>query len=440
MSSWYRYVVLGVLVLLVGGGWFSLVRSNIADGAAYEQHLAAARSAAERGVTHEVLASYQAALDLRPSRDVAWERAKYLQENGTPKERDEALWSIARTYDDAEAYAALVEAAVADEDYTRAFEVIRAAEAAEVTGERLTGVADPIAYVYELGSTGFEDATPFYDDVAAVDTGDGWRAVRANGRGVGRTHASVGALAEGRIPVVDAEGKPYFMNTKGETDLVATKVDYVSYGAIGDGIFPARTADGSVVYLDLSFAPVFGEQRYADGTSFHGGIAAVTDGQTWSVIDTDGQVVLGGLESVKVDERGTLGAEGRFFAVKEGAVALYAADGSKVSDETFVDAKPFVDKVAAVQTAAGWGLLDKDGEWTVTPQFTDARSPRFGLAPVKVDELWGYASSTGDVVIEPAFSDATVFASTGAALVRQAPEPGKTPRWVLLQLLRYEED
>lgn len=440
MSSWYRYVVLGVLVLLLGGGWFSLIRANVADGAAYDEHLAAARSAAERGVTHEVLASYKAALDLRPSSAVAWERARYLQENGTPEQRDDALWAIARQYEEPEAYAALVEAAVADEDYSSAFEVIRAAASADVTGDRLTVLADSIAYVYELGTSGFEAVTPFYDDVAAVATGDGWRAVRSNGRGVGRTHASVGALSEGRIPVVDADGTPYFMNADGESDLVATKLDYVSYGAIGDGIFPGRTADGSVVYLDLSFSPVFGEQQYADGTSFHGGIAAVSDGQAWSVIDTEGQVVLSGLESVRVDERGTLGAAGRFFAVKDGAMSLYAADGSRVSSETFIDARPFVDETAAVRTAAGWGFLDKGGEWTVAPTYADARSPRFGLAPVRVGELWGYASSTGELVIEPVFSDATVFASTGAALVRQAPEAGKTSRWVLLQLLRYEED
>lgn len=440
MSSWYRYVVLGVLVLLVGGGWVSLVRANVANGAAYEEHLAAARAAAQRGVTHEVLASYKAALELRPSNAVAWERAEYLKENGSAEQRDAALWEIASQYEDAEAYADLVESAVAREDYRTAFETIRAADSARVTGDRLTTVADSIAYVYELGSSGFEAITPFFDDIAAVDTGDGWRAVNSRGRGVGGTHTAVGSLAEGRIPVVGVDGTPFFMDAEGDPVLVATKVDYVSYGVIGDGIFPGRTAEGAVVYLDTSFVPVFGDQQYADGTAFQGGVAAVSDGQTWSVIDVEGKVVLGGLDAVIVDDRGTLGAGGRFFAVKDGATALYSTDGSRVSDETYLDARAFVAETAAVRKAEGWGFIDVDGAWAVSPRFDDARSSRFGLAPVKVGELWGFASSEGRLVIEPAFSDATAFASTGAALVRQAPGDKAVPRWVLLQLLRHEED
>lgn len=441
MASWYRYVVLAVLVVLVGGGWVSLVRANAADEAAYEQHLAEARAAAERGVNHEVLASYEAALDLRPSQAVAWEVADYLEANGTAEQRAERLWSIASTYGDPEAYATLIDQAVAQDDFETAFEVVRAAEAAEVTSERLTGVTQAIAYEYELGSSVFVGATPFLDDVAVVDTGDGWRAVDADGRGVGKAYPQVGPHVDGRIPVVDEEGTPFFIDIEGDPVLVATKVDYTSYGALGDGLIPARTRDGGVVYVDTSFVPALGGTRYDDGTSFAGGVAAVSDGTGWSVIDTTGKTLVSGLESVVTDDRGTLGAQGRFFATTDGAVRMYSSDGSVVGDATYLAARAFVDGTAAVQTAAGWGFIAPDGSWSVEPQFADARSSFRGLAPVKVGDAWGYANAQGRLVIEPAFADATMFASTGAALVRLPAEPDRTePRWVLLQLLRYKEN
>ncbi|GHG46075.1 hypothetical protein GCM10011331_05900 [Flavimobilis marinus] len=441
MASWYRYVVLSVLVALVGGGWVSLVRGNAADEAAYEQHLTDARAAAERGVNHEVIASYEAALALRPSRAVAWEVTEYLAENGTEAQRDEHLWAIATTYDDPQAYADLIEAAVAQDDFETAFEVVRAAEAAEVASDRLTAVTDAIAYEYELGSSGFASVTPFLGDVAAVDTGDGWRAVDAEGKGVGKTYAQVGPHVGGRIPVVDDEGTPFFIDGEGEPVLVATKVDYTSYGALGDGLIPARTRDGGVVYVDTSFVPALGGTRYADGTAFSGGIAAVFDGTTWSVIDTAGRAVVTGLASVVRDDRGALAAQGRFFATADGKVRLYTTEGSVVGEETFLAARAFVDGAAAVQTAAGWGFIATDGSWVVKPQFADARSYTHGLAPVKVGDAWGYVNSAGRIVVEPVFGDATMFASTGAALVRLADEPDRTePRWVLLQLLRYKEN
>ena len=65
----------------------------------------------------------------------------------------------------------------------------------------------------------------------------------------------------------------------------------------------------------------------------------------------------------------------------------------------------------AVQHARGWGHVDRQGQWRVTPRFAEARRFSDGLAAVRHGDRWGFVDLRGELVIPLRFTRVGRFAA-----------------------------
>lgn len=422
----YRFLVLGLLVLLVGSGWLSLARAGAEVEKAYAQHLGAARVAVEIGAIQEAQAEYRAALALKPDLDVNLELVAFLAADAPRDVYVEELTQLVSAYPERpEGYELLALAYEDDADVAGAYETVTGARAREVRSDELDAIYARVAYGYTTGLQHFADVLPYgRSDIAAVRDEEGrWIHVDAAGMSLNGRYEAVGPMWAGNRFVVD-DGLPQFVDEKGRQTLAATRAGYEEYGILTDGVFAARLPSGAWTFLDRAFRPVLGDQTFTEVTSFAGGLAGVRDGDTWRVVRPDGAVVGEGYGAVAVDEARVLVAQGRYLAKVGSEFQLFDTDGDRVGDGAYEDARPFdEDGAAAVRIAGRWGFIDTSGKVVVEPAFEDARSFAHGLAPVRIGGAWGYVDPEGAVVIPPTFLDATRFSAEGSALVLTQAAP-----------------
>lgn len=415
----YRVLVLLVLCVAIGGGWFALARSNVALDDQYESRLAAGRAAAEIGATREVQKQLRAALAIRPSFDVANELVTYLRDNAPQDMYVDELEKLVAAYPERpEGYEMLVAAHTEAEEWPDAFAVLEAAAAREVSSAALTSQREAIAYRYRISPTAYTEATPYTRyDVATIRDGDEWAHVDAAGTTLDGRFEEAGPFWDGQRAVV-LDGLPQFVDDKGRTTYVATRAGYAGYGIYADGLFDARYPDGSATILTDAFRPAFGEETYEDVTTFVGGLVGVLRDGSWSVLDRTGATVGSGYADLALDDSRVLVGQERYFAKVGDSFQLFDIKGERVGDGVYEDARPFdTAGAAAVKVGGKWGFIRTDGRMVVEPSFEDARSFANGLAAVRTGGLWGYIDPAGTLVIPATFRDATRFSSQGTALV-----------------------
>lgn len=415
----YRVLVLVILCVAMGGGWFSLARGNTALADQYEAHLAAGRSAAEIGATREVQEQMRAALALRPSFDLADELVTYLRDNAPQDMYVDELEKLVAAYPArAEGYELLAAAHAEDEKWSDAYAVLEAAAARDVASPTLTSEREAIAYRYTIAPQPYPEASPFTRfDVGIVNDGKDWAYVDAGGTTLDGRYEAVSPYWAGQRAVV-SEGLPQFVDDKARTTYVATRAGYASYGLYVDGLFDATLPDGTATFLTDAFRPAFGETPYEAVTSFAGGLAGALRGGTWSVLNRAGETVGSGYAALALDESRILVGQDRYFAKVGASFHLFDTKGERVGDGVYENARPFdTSGAAAVQVGGLWGFVDTSGAVVIEPGYEDARSFANGLAAVRTGGLWGYVSPAGDLVIPATFRDATRFSSKGTALV-----------------------
>ena len=447
MISNYRYLVLCGLVLLVGGGWFSLALGGSEETEAWSQHVASARAARELGVTTTVVEEYRAALALRSELKIATELTEYLDELGGEDEYLEWLDELRTAFpDEAYSYEKFVAAYVEGDEFGSAYESLESAARNGVTSATLDELRRTVSYAYQVASPAFVDVRGYVGDHAQVFDGDYWFVLDATGGRFGGRYDEVSDAGSGVVAVRDQDG-PRFVDEHGDVVLVAKRAPYTAYGRMStSGIFPARDQGGRVVYVDRTFAPLHGGTSYADGTPYAYGIAGVQlDDGTWSVIDEAGATIASGFTALVREADGTIAGAERFFGQRDGAYALYGIDGARVGDLAFDDARLFADGAAAVKVGALWGFVSLDGTWAQEPRWQDARSYSNGAAAVAVDGRWGYVDASGTFVIDAQFGGASPLSSAGRALVipsdvtvGASADGEQKPQWALLRLKRFE--
>lgn len=414
----YRVLVLLVLCVAIGGGWFALARSNVALDDQYETRLAAGRAAAEIGATREVQEQLRAALAIRPTFDVANELVMYLRDNAPEDMYVDELEKLVAAYPGRpEGYEMLAAAHTEAEEWPDAYAVLEAAAAREVSSAALSSQREAIAYRYRVSPTAYTDATPYTRyDVATIRDGDEWAHVDAAGTTLDGRFEEAGPFWNGQRAVV-LDGLPQFVDDKGRTTYVATRAGYAGYGIYADGLFDARLPDGSATILTNAFRPAF-DEAYDDVTAFVGGLVGVLRDGAWSVLDRTGGTVGSGYADLALDDARVLVGQDRYFAKVGDTFQLFDVKGERVGDGVYEDARPFdTAGPAAVKVGGAWGFIATDGRTVVEPTFEDARSFANGLAAVRTDGLWGYVNTAGTLVIPATFRDATRFSSQGTALV-----------------------
>ena len=164
--------------------------------------------------------------------------------------------------------------------------------------------------------------------------------------------------------------------------------------------------------------------QFQDAGPFTGGLAAVKVDDKWGYVDSNG--------SFRIRPRFN---DARAFS--EGRAAVSLEDGGRITwrfidssgafigNMQFDEVSNFSETFAAVEQAARWFYIDRNGQRAFGPaaSYDDASPFTEGMAKVKGNDLYGYIDKTGRIAIAPRFRDAGSF-SLGLAAVSTS-----TKRW-----------
>lgn len=290
-----------------------------------------------------------------------------------------------------------------------------------------------IGYVDQTGSlaipVAYAEAQPFSEGRAAVKIDRKWGYIDGGGALVSlATYFSAAEFAEGlaavcteyiRCGYIDRMGTwvipPEFWVVGQFTEGVAAAQTGEGFGYIdhsGKWVVPPRklvSRDRSegclgrpMLSLDAQLrggahAHQFDDADQVTSMRFSQGRAAISlDGETWGVIDREGNwVVEPGYQWIGVFGDGLA----PFF--RDDKIGFIDRAGLVVIPAQFDDTRGFVDGVAAVVKNDRWGFIDTKGRFVIAPQFDGADSFSEGSAPVEIDGRWGLISREGKVVLSP---------------------------------------
>lgn len=90
----------------------------------------------------------------------------------------------------------------------------------------------------------------------------------------------------------------------------------------------------------------------------------------------------------------------------------------KLRDFIFDAAGLFYDGVAPVKDGELWGLLNKKGEWVVTPRYTNVGRYQEGRMAIRQNNMFAYIESSGNRITGFAYEDAHYFSEGLAGIKR----------------------
>jgi tetratricopeptide (TPR) repeat protein len=302
------------------------------------------------------------------------------------------------------------------ERYTDCVAAVISAAEAGVRTDRLTELYLWCAYRYALVGGNYEEANCFSGPYAVA---------RAEGRFLYLNENAAPAMLQSFDTASDftatggvtVDGNSYFIDKEG-LKYLASEETYERLWAMSENR-AAAVKDGRYVYVNSVFQPVL--DSYDHATSFAEGVAAVRNGDQWSLINAAGARIGGPYQDVKIDEYNYCSRQGRVFVKTDGGYILVDTSGKQVGQERFEDAAPFfTDTWTAVRRDGKWGFVDRDGAVVIEPTeaYEEARPFGNGLAAVKIEGGWSFISRAGVVVIDSMFMDAKCFSDNGLCPVK----------------------
>lgn len=316
----------------------------------------------------------------------------------------------------------------------RAYEVIDEFEGRKLQSKQMTQLISKLNTSYYTDYSSCTDVKEFSGGYIALCKKNVWGLGNAKGKLiVNPQYDYVGYCSNATIPVRDANGTWYFMNTEGElfanlsTNIEGTIQDI---GLYNNELFPVKT-DGQYSYYTIDFEKKLSGYEFAG--AFSGGVAAVKKNGKWSLINPDGIEITQELfDEIVLDERGVCCLKNIIIAKKGDNYFLYDNLGRLRSENTFEGAKcAGGEGLVPVMIDGLWGFANGQGELLVEPKYYDAKPFSCDLAPVKDAYGWGYIDLNGNMVISGSFSECTCFSENGVAFAKSADE------WSTLRLYRF---
>lgn len=426
-----------VLVFALLLSWYSLFSDAITLERQYKEYLSTAREKRDVGIIVLAVENYTQALNLKDNPDIYIEVADLYAEQGETRRYVEWCENFFDSHPkEPKAYDCILKAYYTVKDYESCFDIIYTAEKRHIQTDYITEINNTIFYYYEIDHASYEDVSIFSNNLAAVKNKGKWGYVNRYGvKRVPCRYEEVGVYTQaGCAPVRDAEGNIYFIDQDGNK-IMATNDAYKSFGNFSNNLIATQRTDDKYTYLNEKFEIQFGDYDYA--SSMNGNIAAVKNGELWSVINEKGEKVIAqDFSAVILDEKEIAYRNERIFVKNaDGKVMMLDAKGNQIGSQVYEDAKVFVeDSFAAVKVDEKWGFVDKDGNMKIEPQFTNARSFANGFAAVQIDDKWGFINEDGTVCIDPVFYDAKDFNEKGSCFVKVGEN------WQLLKLYRLNRE
>lgn len=431
----YGKLVPIVLIFLLALSFYKLYDNSAKVNQKYSNNLAIARDYAENHVTKMAINYYRLALADNKTSEVYAEVADYYKNEG--EIRAWINWCeeyINEFPTDVNAYERMLEAYITDRQYGQAFMIVNTADKRNVHSDYIDSLSKSIWYEYNIEFATYDEVGEFTGDYCAVNNGGYWGLVDSTGKMKVRSgYQAVGAFLNGVAPVVTEKGEAYYVdNTDSKVKVAAT--EYAEYGIFTNSFVAVVKTNGKYTYLTSDLLPGFGEYDYA--SAMNGGVAAVKNGNTWTLINESGNPITGDTYAdVKVDEKGLALRNNRIFAKNSsGKYVMLDAAGARVGNLEFEDAYTFTTTdPTAVKIGGKWQFVKQDGTLLSDTKYDDARAYSSGLAAVSIDGKWGYIDIDGQIAIENKFDGATNFNSKGSAFVKQGDS------WSMIKLYRLSK-
>ena len=430
----YKFLVPILLVFLFGISVYKLCSDRAAAQEKYDGLLASARGYRSQGIVVDANKDYQAALEMRPSADLALELgAMYLENDlqGTAADWGEEL--VSDYPKDVRVYEYLMGIYQTKGDYGECFDLYEKAVGRQLSSEKLEEIYGEIKYTYTMGVASYADAGIFSGKLSPVKIKELWGYVNQNGKlVVDAKFKEVGAYLSELAPVVEPDGSAYYIDGSGNKKHVVQNGENIQKLGIVSGtiysLYNGKTWEFCSLENDL---PLFG--GYEDASGLGNGVAAVRQGNKWGLINDSGEALTQAVyDEVLQDEKTVVYRNGRLFVKQGSGCFMIDSAGNKIGDQTFEAARIFADATyAAVKQNGKWGFVDRDGGMVIPPQYEEARSFSNGLAAVKQGGRWGFIDLENNMAIEPQFQGAKDFNTTGSAFVQLDSE------WLYLSLYQY---
>lgn len=426
----YKFIVPIVVVLSFVLSAYMLYDSKYDTLQQYNELLASARDHREQGILVDAQEDYLACVELKPSVELSREIGEfYWDAQWNQKAMDWGEEMLAQYPTDVKSFEFMMISYDQMEDYIECFKLADMAKKKNLSSPTIDEIMKKIEYYYFFNGE-YDDAGSFSNDRCPVMIEDKWGYVTSKGKkATDFVYSYAGPFSKDMAPVVDLEGKAYFIDKDGNKKHVVLNVDNVEkVGYISGDIFPLYNGKNWGFY-NLEHEHVFG--AYEDVSSLGNGVAGVKEKGKWHLIDKNGQKLGNGTyDSVVQDEKNIVYRNDRLFVSDGKKMSMIDINGKEVA--SFEDARMFLDSTySAVRVNGKWGFADKDGKLVIEAKYEDAHSFSNGFAAVCSGGKWGYINLEGRLVIAPQFSDARDFSPSGNAFVMT------DGHWELLRLYKY---
>ena len=442
-----------IIILLFGLSVYKLYTTRYENVVNYKQYLKMAREYRKDQIIVDAKENYELALNIFPSADLYKEIGDMYFEN--------------ENYSSAEAYADILtdkypkksigyefgfEIALTRNDMVNCFKYYDKAVKRGALSKKLKKMYGDIEYSYYMLGSCYqvgeeaEGLIPACDEITYTDDDEeiiNWYYRGVSGKTeIGTQFVKVGSFSGDYAPIVKYNDKTkknevYFIDKVGNKRhiLKVKGKEFKEYTAVYNDKFGAFDGEKWAFY-DWENHKLFGD--YDEVTSLKNGIAAVRNGDSWTLINEKGkQITKKTFVDVKDNGREEVYSNGIIVATENGETySFYDKNGKKVGKTEFEDADAFNENgYAAVKIDGKWGFADNKGNVVIKPKYKEAKSYSCGYASVENENgLWGYINEDEKLVIDYEFDDGNDFTSAGTALVKN------NYSWSTLILYKYNHE
>lgn len=430
----YRYLVPLAMAGLMGLSWYQVIGNAQGQKNQYQEAINQARNYAEQGIITDAAANYKTALSIKKSVKLYQEISALYQEQGSMSDRIDWDQQFISVYpENAAAYEPLLRDYCESEEYASVFDLYDTIKKRTESSKVIEEMMKPIEYYYYSVGDSYENALSFCAGYCPVQREGKWGYINQSGTlSIGTTYTYAAPFCGELAGIITEEGESYFIDQENNKKMLmpeGVKVQGVS--GLFSGLFAVYDGQ-NYKYYNEERKEVFGSYDYAGVFSYER--ALVKEGETWKLIDINGNAVSEKqYEDAFVDENGITFQNERGFVKTSNGWKMIDTQGSEIGGDSYDDVMSFVqsDSYAAVKTGGKWGFIDKEGKMVIEPQYEEARSFSNGFAAVKEGGKWGFINTDNNMVISPEFDETKDFNSLKNVMVK------KESLWYMISLYKY---
>lgn len=409
-----------LLVVLMLGGWATaLLATDSSETDERQAHIDLAEEYMDRGLFQKAIEEYDAAILLAGSEDLWTSKLnayamRYEESTKIYSDYVTAAKTAVSTYgSNVDFLITLTELYLTRDEYTSAYSALKKATEAGMQDDRITNLMLRVKYAYDVQWKTYMEYRGNTNGYYAVSETGIWTYIEEDGTATDYEKLTfAGPVGASGIRVIENEKRAELVD---ENEIVQ---GILSFSPVQAGVF----AEGLIAIHDgatYNYYNSLGDKQFggfdAAGT-FVNGQAAVKQGDTWFLIDTNGEKVANSdFDEIVLCADQSHIRNGVMIAQKDGKYSFYKEEstvGAYSDTDIITD-----DGIVAVCVNGKWGFVDLDGNTVIAPSYENAKSFSNGLAAVYNGEHWGFIDTKGVLVIDYIFFDADYFNAEGCCMV-----------------------